>query len=275
MVAFRHNGVTRRIAAPRVAYALATGAWPPRGGQVRLRTGDADFRPDKLELVPCLEHKPHGKGGSAASLVNRQAADWALLRTMVENPGATVEELGRLTSVIRAKASIRLTKLAKRDLVTSPMCVPGRSWLLTDQGRTVATEGQPMIDALDRDILGVLRSASRGVSRLARRVEVCEFTIKRRARLLAARGLLFADSRKFFEITEAGISALGPSTAPNRWVNVERISAAASREVLGHHGLAVMPNSQRARIGGLARAKQMWRATNAGDAEVEPERMRA
>ena len=68
MVAIRHGGVTRRLAAPRVAYAIQTEAWPPRGGQVRLKVGDSDFRLENLELVPALQHRPHAKGGKASAL---------------------------------------------------------------------------------------------------------------------------------------------------------------------------------------------------------------
>ena len=55
--------------------------------------------------------------------------------------------------------STRLIKLAERDLTQSPMCVPGRSWCLTAQGRVVAISGQPLIDDRDRDILTLIARA--------------------------------------------------------------------------------------------------------------------
>ena len=231
MVAFRHDGVTRRIAAPRVAYALSVGAWPPRGGQVRLRTGDSDYRIENLEVVPALQHRPHGKGGKSSALTKRQAADTALLQTMVSHPGAGVEQLGKLVGTSKARTCSRLGKLAKQGPTRSPMCVPGRSWLITAQGRTVAM-GEPLLDALDRDILGTLAQSAMGPVRLSRRVGVCLLTVTRRCRLLVGRGLVFADVRRFYEITEAGRRALGPAAAPKPWVRVEAISAAAGREVL-------------------------------------------
>jgi hypothetical protein len=57
-------------------------------------------------------------------------------------------------------------------------------------------------------------------------------TAQRRARSLVGRGLVFADVRRFFEITEAGRQTLGPVAAPTRWLRHEAISAAMSREVL-------------------------------------------
>jgi hypothetical protein len=94
-------------------------------------------------------------------------------------------------------------------------------------------------------------------------------TVRRRARHLAEKSLLTRDPRKFFSITQAGLAALGPSAAPPpRWIDTNRVSAAASREVLARHGLAQTTPEERARLGGLARARQMW-----GDRENEPERL--
>jgi hypothetical protein len=57
-------------------------------------------------------------------------------------------------------------------------------------------------------------------------------TAKRRTRLLAERGLVIADPRKFFAVTPAGIEALGPDAQPPpRWVNVAAISAASAKDV--------------------------------------------
>ena len=77
--------------------------------------------------------------------------------------------------------------------------------------------------------------ASLGTMKLARRVAVCPLTIRRRTRLLAERGLAFADPRKFFLVTDAGRAALGeaqPSKPPEPWVRKVLISAARARDVL-------------------------------------------
>ena len=111
--------------------------------------------------LPRLEHKPHAAGGRASSLTHRAKADRALIEAMIINANATVEELGRLTGVSRARASTRLTKLAEQGLATSPMCVPGRSWCLTGAGKAVAMGEAPLIDDLDRLILAALAVVSK------------------------------------------------------------------------------------------------------------------
>jgi hypothetical protein len=236
MVCIRHGGTVRRLAPGRVAYALSTGRWPPRGVQVRLKTGDSDFRLENLEIVPACRHKPHLKGSPATSLARRQSADVQMLRVMTEHPDATVEELGELTGVARGRVSTRLGKLAKRDLVTSPMCVPGRAWAISAQGRTAAMELRPLLDDLDRHILLTLRTLAMGPLRLSRRIGTCEMTAKRRAQLLARHGLVFADMRGFFEVTEAGLAALGDAQPPKPWLRIEAVSAAMSREVVERSG---------------------------------------
>ena len=89
MVAIRHGGTVRRLAPGRVAYAVSTGRWPPKGVQVRLKTGDSDYQLSNLEVVPALQHRPHARGGRSSALTKRQAADRELLRAMVEHPDAT------------------------------------------------------------------------------------------------------------------------------------------------------------------------------------------
>ena len=103
--------------------------------------------------------------------------------------------------------------------------------MLTAQGRAAAIGMSPLIDPLDTAILSALRTAGMGPARLARRCAVSEPTAARRARLLVGRGLLYADMRGFFEVTAAGIEALGDAQPPARWVDPVRISAAAGRDV--------------------------------------------
>jgi hypothetical protein len=117
-------------------------------------------------------------------------------------------------------------------LTESPRCCPGRSWALTDQGREIATAGRPLIDDIDRQVLAVLRSASMGPVRLSRRLEVCLQTAKRRVRLLAERGLVIADERRFYSLAPAGREALGAEAQRPPWVRVEAISAATARDVV-------------------------------------------
>jgi DNA-binding IclR family transcriptional regulator len=65
-----------------------------------------------------------------------------------------------------------------------------------------------------------------GIAKLSRRVEVCEMTTKRRLSLLRARGLVFSDPRRFYQLTSQGRSALGVGVVSQPWVDVARISAA-------------------------------------------------
>jgi hypothetical protein len=101
----------------------------------------------------------------------------------------------------------------------------------------------------------MLRSASMGPVRLSRRLGVCLLTAKRRGRLLAEKGLLIADARKFYSITPAGIEALGPDAQPPpRWVNVAAISAAAAKDVCERTYLDDRAQAERSRPGKMARA---------------------
>ena len=55
---------------------------------------------------------------------------------------------------------------------------------------------------------------------------------------MVARGLVFADPRKFFSITDEGRAALGPNNAPRPapWLRPEQVSAAVAKDVLQRHG---------------------------------------
>jgi hypothetical protein len=121
--------------------------------------------------------------------------DKSLLAAMVEHQGVGLMQLAKLVGIGEGRVSTKLNRLASRGLAISPMCVPGRAWALTDQGREIAASARPLIDGLDRVILHALALASMGMMKLARRIEVCPLTIRRRARLLIGRGLVFADPR--------------------------------------------------------------------------------
>ncbi len=225
-------GKRRTLDAARVAWALHFGAWPR--GQVITLGAQSDFSPGNLKIAPRLEHKPHAAGGRASSLIRRQAADRTLIAAMAGHPGAQVEELGKLVGSSKARTSTRLTKLAEQGLTVSPMCVPGRSWCLSGAGRDAAIGMSPLLDDLDRDILAVLRSAAMGPVRLGRRVGCCELTIRRRAKMLEAKGLLIRDPRRFYQIATAGIAMVGD--IPKPWIRPEAVSAAMSREVVEREG---------------------------------------
>ena len=153
------------------------------------------------------------------------------------------------------------------------MC-PGRAWTLTDQGRAVAMEARPLIDELDRQVLAVLRSSPMGHVRLSRRIGVCLQTAKRRANLLAERGLLVADVRRFFSITPEGIEALGPkSQPPPRWVRVEAISAAAAKDVADRPRVDDRTQAERSRPGQMARAAARLNKSSNFNGHVFTERM--
>lgn len=247
MVRLSVGGKTRRISMLRAAWMIAHGAAPR--GVVRPKDGDPwNGKAENLDLVRHCSHRPGLKGSPATSLTCRQSADRALLEAMAGHSGAAVAELGRIVGASEARTSARLGKLAKRDLVTSPMCIPGRSWMLTAQGRAAAIGMSPMLDATDRAILAALHSSSMGPSRLARRCAVSEPTVTRRARTLAARALVIIDPRKFYQITTAGIEALGDAQPPARWLDPVRISAAASREVQARGGANNVGDDRPARL---------------------------
>jgi Mn-dependent DtxR family transcriptional regulator len=280
MVRLPFWGKTRRVALLRVGWVLAHHEWPK--GAVQPRDSDPwNARPDNLEIVSRCAHKPHLKGSPASSLARRQTADQEMLAAMVSRPNATVEELGELTNVSRARASTRLTKLAKLGLTESPMCVPGRAWALTGAGRTVALGDRPLLDGTDQAILGALRSVPMGPVRLARRIDSSEPTITRRARLPGQKGLVFYDPRRFYEITKAGREALGDSTPLRPWIDIGRISAALSPDVSGRVHVPEMSTAQKTKFSSKAAAvakANARRGQNIGgvmDAEFEERRLRA
>ena len=163
--------------------------------------------------------------------------------------------MAKLVGIGEGRVSTKLSKLAARGLAQSPMCVPGRSWCLTGQGREIAAAGRPLIDDLDKQVLAVLRSAPMGPVRLARRLEVCLLTAKRRVSLLAARGLVIADARRFYAITPAGIETLGPDAQPPpRWLRFEAISAATARDVRDRTYVDDGAQAERSRPGQMAKA---------------------
>ena len=113
-----------------------------------------------------------------------------------------------------------------------------------------------VLDGLDRRILAALAQTGMGTLKLARRVEVCPMTVKRRVGLLIERGLVFADPRRFFAITGTGRAALGAAAPPRQpWVKVEAISAALSRDVQSRSPTDDRTAAQRSAHATMAAAK--------------------
>jgi hypothetical protein len=182
-------------------------------------------------------------------------SDRALLAALAAHGGASIAQLARITSTSESRVSTHLGKLAVQGLAQSPMCVPGRSWALTAADRGIAAAAVPVVvDELDRDILGALAMTAMGCMKLARRVQVCPLTIRRRLGLLIGRGLVFADPRRFYSLTPAGRGALGDASLPPRWVRVEAISAAAAKDVVEPTYVNNISAAQRTNCGKLARA---------------------
>ena len=273
MVRLQVGGKTRRIVLARAAWIVHHGEYPK--GSVQPCDGDHwNAAPENLTVVPACSHKPQAAAGRASSLERRQEADRALLAALAAHGGASIAQLSRITSTSESRISTKLGKLAVQGLATSPQCVPGRSWMLTDQGRAVAMEARPLLDDTDRQVLAVLRSSPMGHVRLSRRIGCCLLTARRRANLLAERGLLVADVRRFYAITEAGIAALGPkSQPPSRWVNVAAISAAAARDVRDRPRIDDRTQEERSRPGKMARAAARLNKSSNFNGYVFVERM--
>jgi hypothetical protein len=249
-----YRGKRRSMTAAKIAWAVHFGDHAK--GVVKTIGAEDDFRRENLTVVPNCAHRPWETGGGQASSLKRKAeVDRSLLAAMADHEGAGLAQLAKLVGIGEGRISTKLGKLAERGLAQSPMCVQGRSWALTDQGREIAVAERPLIDDLDKQVLAVLRSAPMGPVRLSRRLEVCLLTAKRRVCLLAERGLVIPDIRKFYAITSAGIEALGPEAQPPpRWVRLELISAAAARDVAERTRLDDRTQAERSRPGQMAKA---------------------
>jgi DNA-binding Lrp family transcriptional regulator len=223
MARFSVQGKVRRVVASRIAWALHYREWPT--GPVKPKNGDTgDLRAENLVQTRHGAHRPNAAAGRASSLDRRAETNGALLQAFVERPNPTLAELSQAVGLSEGRVSTRLTKLERQGLTEGPQCCPNRSWVLTAQGRELALSANPVVlDDLDRQVLAALALTSMGTVKLARRVEVCPMTIRRRVRLLAQQGLVFADPRKFFSITPAGLAAL--PDAPKRWVDQDRLRA--------------------------------------------------
>lgn len=156
MVRVYVDGKIRRMAASRIAWALATGNWPK--GVVRHRNGDeGDCRQENLLLTRhgrdpfgAISNK-HSKGGKASSLERRAKTTTTLIKTLSEHPGSTVPQLSRLVGSSAPCVCTRLSKLADMGLTCGPKCDARARWDLTPQGRALAASAIPPLDNLDRE----------------------------------------------------------------------------------------------------------------------------
>ena len=89
----------------------------------------------------------------ASSLERRSQTSTALLMAMAENPDATVPQLSRLVGRSAGCCCVRLAKLEAQGLTCSPKCQAHIRWQLSQTGKALAMNGQPLIDDTGRDIL--------------------------------------------------------------------------------------------------------------------------
>ena len=230
MVRLQYQGVTRRIALLRVAWIAATGELPT--GAVRARDGNEWNASAENLILTKRSANPFAIG--TASLKRRGEVDSKLIKTLAEHPGSTLPQLSRLVGSSAPCVCTRLGKLSDMGLTCGPKCDARARWDLTERGRELAAAANPVvIDDLDRQVLAVLAQVAMGPVRLARRVGTCPMTAKRRAHLLAKRGLVHLDPRKFYAISDAGRQAIGTTNPPRPapWLNPAAISAASAKDV--------------------------------------------
>lgn len=269
MVGVRYEGRTRRIAASRIAWAVHTGEWPK--GIVLERNGDpADFRPDNLILTRAGA-KPftQSRGGGASSLEEKARADRALIEAMAEHPEVSIVRLSTLTGTSEPCVCHRLQRFSEMGLCHGPMCVPGRAWVLSEQGKALAASPQHIPDGLDTDILTVVASGPMRQLQLARRLGVASLTVKRRIARLIEAGMITTDSERRFLISGSGVTMLGGAPAPKvePWLKTTSISAAAAKDVrerLESQSVDDRSRFERSRQGGMARQRAMETARRNG-----------
>jgi DNA-binding MarR family transcriptional regulator len=254
MVRISVQGKVRRVLATRAAWALAKHEWPT--GLVKPKNGDSsDLREANLIEVRHGAHQPQANGGRASSLERRQAVNAALLNALAERANPTLAELSEAVGLSEGRVSMRLGRLAERGLTASPMCVPGRAWALTEEGRKLAEAGsRGPLDDLDRQVLRLIALAPMRQLQLVRETETCSLTIKRRTGLLIGRGLAVRDEMKRFSITDEGRKALGDAVPP-RWVRLEAVSAALAKDVAERHGAALDDRTQAQKSAHLSLAR--------------------
>lgn len=229
MVRVYVGGKTRRIAAGRIAWCLAVGELPR--GPVKHRDGDhGNFAAGNLVLTK-RGPRPfdQGRGGKASALRERTMAATTLLRTLADHPDVTVPMLSTLIGASESCTCVRLAKLEAGNLACSPKCDARRRWELSQAGRELAGAGGPVVDKVDKRILAALARSPMRQLQLARAVDVCSLTAKRRLGLLVSRGLVRVEGARF-TISDAGLALLGDA-APKPWLRLEMVAASISKDV--------------------------------------------
>jgi DNA-binding MarR family transcriptional regulator len=223
------DGRIQRVVAAKLAWIMHTGQHPR--GLIRHRDGDGyNFAAGNLiEIKRGPRPFTQSAGGKASSLANRANVTTRLLQTLAEHPGQTLPVLARSIHMSMSCCCHRLSQLADAGLCIGPKCDARARWDLSQQGRELAMSGKSIIDAKDIDILRIIARSPMRQLELARRLQVCSLTARRRVDLLIARGLINADERRRFRITDAGLAAL--PDLPPRWLKTEMVSAALSPDV--------------------------------------------
>lgn len=262
------DGKIRRVCALRLAWALACGSWPR--GIVRPRDGNTrNFVADNL-IVVRRGQIPFAVGTS--SLKRRAEVDSELIATLAQHRGQTLPQLSQLTGLSESCCCTHLGRLEKQGLTRSPRCQARLRWDLSQQGRAAAQASIPVIDELDRQILTALVLEPMRQLELARETETCSLTIKRRAGLLAERGLIRVDERRRYVVTHEGFDALGDA-APKRpapWFDAARISAVNSRDVAARISVSVLVSYSGR--GAMLTSYISWPASPCGDGHNPNER---
>ena len=245
-------GMIRRIAATRVAWAIAVGEWSD--GVVRARNGvDDDLRFENLIVTKRGPRPfPMSAGGRASSLAERQARDAALLNALATHPDATVPQISRLVGLSAPCVCVRLAKLEREGLTCSPKCQAHIRWQLSQVGRELAASANPVvIDDLDRSILGALARTPMRQLQLGRAAGCCSLTAKRRLSALTQHGLVEARGGHY-AVTNEGTAALGAG-APQRqpWVRREQISAASAKDVVSRSSVDDRPSAFRSNVASM------------------------
>jgi len=209
MVRVQFNGRTRRLSAPRVAWIIATSAYPraprPSGS---------------------------GKGGRASSLQERAKADAALLAAMAAHPGATLRRLASEANSTEPSVCERLKKLAAAGLTVSPQCTPTR-WALTGVGAELAASAPVLLDDTDRDLLKAVARRARTPTALAAAMASvsCPTALRRLRAMKDARLVSNGDA---WSITPEGLAAISGPDAPRTepWLRREAVAASSAKDVL-------------------------------------------
>jgi hypothetical protein len=253
LVRVYHQGHIRRFAAGRIAWAIAVGEWPK--GVVKARNGvDDDLRESNLILTKAGPRPfDQGKGGMASWLERRSRTTTALINALAENPDATVPQLSRLVGRSESCCCVRLAKLEAQGLTCSPKCQAHIRWQLSQTGKALAASALPLIDGFEKQILTALARSPLRQLQLARLVNCCSLTAKRRLSSIVVRGLVSRTDGRFM-VTAAGLAALGPD-APRPWVRPEAVAASLAKDVTARPSLDVMTRVEMGRMGGMVAAR--------------------